>query len=466
MVSLGQLSKKDYETIESFLLKNPIDVDWWKKKDKEIHHDLNAFVLERRRFIPKNLQKYFHKGMTSYDTEEPAFALKLKVSGKIVEKECLEIIDTLKEMAEKYRYTIMYAKTHGQGAELQSFGKRCLTWLVDFQISFNALSSVLKKNLRFSKLSGAVGNYQGVSPRVEKEALDKLNLKALYGATQIMPRELYAQIAQMLSNLVGTINKIALSLRLGARSGCPIYQEGFGKKQVGSSAMPHKKNPIGLEQIKGLLLMALSYSMGITMTIETWEERAIEQSCLERVFWPDLFHVTLRALKVIKKALKKLVVYPDNMWEEIYNSCGCFATNQAKEKLKEFGFDSKEAYRAIQLAAFIIFESRKIRKVIREKIPRSLQEAEELFANGITMSAFFKENSSIREVISEGSLKVSTSLSATKEDVERWNSKLKKIFKDPRKLKSWREIFKPSYLLRREETLFKQILGTDFLATL
>ncbi len=466
MVSLGQLSKNDYEIIEKFLLRNPIDVDWWKKKDKEIHHDLNAFVLERRRFIPKNLQKYFHKGMTSYDTEEPAFALKLKASGKIVEKECLEMIDILKNMAEKYRYTIMYAKTHGQGAELQSFGKRCLTWLVDFQISFNALSVVLKKNLGFSKLSGAVGNYQGVSPEVEKEALGKLNLKPLYGATQIMPRELYAQIAQMLSNLVGTINKIALSLRLGARSGCPIYQEGFGKNQVGSSAMPHKKNPIGLEQLKGLLLMALSYAMGVIMTIETWEERAIEQSCLERVFWPDLFHVTLRALNVIKKALKRLVVYPDNMWEEIYNSCGCFATNQAKEKLKEFGFDSKEAYRAIQLAAFIVFESRKTRKTIRERIPTSFYEAEESFTKGVIMDAFSKENNSIREVISSGLLRVSMSLAVTDEEVQKWNDELKKIFKDPQKLKSWKEIFKPSYLLRREEALFRQVLETNFLATL
>ena len=405
-------------------------------------------------------------GMTSYDTEEPAFALKLKASGEIVEKECLEIIEIIKTMAEKYRYTIMYAKTHGQGAELQSFGKRCLTWLVDFQISFNALSAVLKKNLEFSKLSGAVGNYQGVSPEVAKEALGKLKLKPLYGSTQIMPRELYAQIAQAISNLVGTINKIALSLRLGARSGCPIYQEGFGKNQTGSSAMPHKKNPIRLEKLKGMMLMALSYSMGIVMAIETWEERAIEQSCLERVFWPDLFHIALHALTVIKKALKSLVVYPDNMWEEIYNSCGCYASNQAKEKLKEFGFDSEEAYKVIQLAAFNTFESREIRKNIRERIPISFQEAEELFAEGIGGDAFSKEKDSIEEVISGGFLRLSANLSATKEDVKKWNNELKKIFKSPKRLKSWRNIFKPSYLLRREKILFKEILETNFLSTL
>ena len=114
-----------YTSIKDILASQPIDIAWWKTKDKELHHDLNAFIAERVRHLPLELQEYFHKKMTSYDTEEPALSLKLKASYYVVVSAVEVIMETLKDMAIQYRYTIMYARTHGQGAELQSFGKRC-----------------------------------------------------------------------------------------------------------------------------------------------------------------------------------------------------------------------------------------------------------------------------------------------------------------------------------------------------
>ena len=363
------ISREEYERINQSLKENPANIKWWKAKDEEIHHDLNAFIQERIRFIPKELQKHFHQGMTSYDTEEPAFAKMVKDSIEIVERYYFELEKVLEEMAMKYRYTIMNGRTHGQEAEMQSFGKRCLTWLQDLRISFENLKKS-KENLRFSKLSGAIGNYGGITPAIEVEALEFLDFKPQYGVTQIMPRELYAPIAQGLSQLVATINKIALTIRLGARSGRPINQEPFTKKQTGSSAMPHKKNTISTEQMEGMCRMAKAYAMAIMENIQTWEERAIEQSCVERVFWPDLFHVTTRVLKVMKRVLEGLVVYPNNMLQEIHESRGCYASSHAKEILKRLGFDFNEAYRIVQLAAFNAFESSR-----EEELPKSFDEA-------------------------------------------------------------------------------------------
>jgi len=445
-----EISWEDYERIKRSLEENPIDIEWWKAKDKEIHHDLNAFIQERIRFMPKELRKYFHQGMTSYDTEEPAFVKMIKDSIKIVERHYFELEKIIKEMAMKYRYTIMNGRTHGQEAEMQSFGKRCLTWLQDLRISFRNLRKS-KENLRFSKLSGAIGNYGGVTPAIETKALKFLGFKPQYGATQIMPRELYAPIAQGLSQIVATINKIALTIRLGARSGRPIYQEPFAKKQTGSSAMPHKKNTISTEQMEGMYRMAKAYAMAIMENIQTWEERAIEQSCVERVCWPDLFHVTIRVLKVMKRVLGGLVVYPNNMLQEIYESRGCYASSHAKEILKQLGFDFNEAYRIVQLAAFNVFESAR-----EERFPKSFDDADKLIT--MDLNVFYKKLVSIKEIISEGNSKVSLQLSATKEEVQNWNNKLREVFQHSENLELWSKIFLPSYLLRNEDTLYRRIL--------
>ena len=242
-VNRGELEEKDYNLILCSLESNPIDIEWWLAKDKEIHHDLNAFLEERLRYIPKDLRVWFHKGMTSYDTEEPAFGAMLKESICVVENDFKEVHVIVKEMATKYRYTVMVARTHGQEAELETVGKRCLCWYQDLSVSFDNLQKAVL-SLGYSKMSGAIGNYGSLDPEMEREALRILGFEPYLGATQIMPREMYAPIAQALSQIVSTFNKIALTIRLGSRSGSDkIYQEPFVKKQKGSSRMPHKKNP-------------------------------------------------------------------------------------------------------------------------------------------------------------------------------------------------------------------------------
>ena len=458
---LGKVDRGVYIRISRALKSKPIDIEWWKARDKEIRHDLNAFIDERVRHLPAELVPYFHgdEELTSYDVEEPAFAAMLMKSALLVERELLGIIHILYEMARKYRYTVMMGRTHGQGAVLQTFGKRCLAWIVVLELDLEQLKLV-RKNLRFSKISGAVGNYGSIDPAVEKETLKILGLKPFYGATQIMPREIFDPLADVLCRIVKTLAKIGLDVRLGARSGIQICQEPFGKKQKGSSAMPHKKNTILTENAAGMARLAVGYRVSILENIETWEERAIEQSSVERVAWPDLFHVTLRALKTMSDVLAGLKVYPDNMLREVMNSRGCYATVEVKKFLVKaggrYGLTREEVYRIVQLAAFNAFAPK--HAFLRDLLPKSLDYADKL----VTDFSYLPEsnNPSIKEIILQGELKLSEELEASVEDVSRWNAALSLIFRDSRQnVLDFEGLFQPSYLLRNEVFLYQKILG-------
>jgi adenylosuccinate lyase len=460
MAKIRQIPEESYQKISEILKSQPIDINWWKEKETEIKHDLNAFVEERLRFLPPELQQYFHKKLTSYDVEEPAFATMIKESLAVVEKYYRELDATLVEMAKKYRFTIMLGRTHGQGAELQTFGKRILTWLRDLRLDFEVLKKVAE-NLKYSKISGAIGNYGSIDPEIEKRALEILGFEPYYGATQIMPREIYAPIAYALCQIVLTLDKIALAIRLGARSGRPIYQEPFGKKQKGSSAMPHKKNTISTEQLEGMARMAKGFLSMIIDNIRTWEERAIEQSCVERVAWPDLFHVVVHSLKTMTRVLKGLVVYPENMLLEIAESRGCYASSEAKEVLRElgvgYGLNTEDAYRIVQLAAFNAFEASEEINDLRNNPPKSFEEANAMLLKFQQLQK--TEVISIKDIIARGELKTSPELEATEKEIKRWNEVLKKIFSNPENIERWNRIFQPSYLLKNEAKLFEETIN-------
>jgi len=317
-----------------------------------------------------------------------------------------------------------------------------------------------KENLKYSKLSGAIGNYRGIDEDLEEEALRILGFEPFYGATQIMPRELYTPLAQAICQIVLTLDKIATDIRLSARSGRPILQEPFGKKQKGSSAMPHKKNTISCEQLEGMARMAKGYLQMILDNVKTWEERAIEQSSVERVAWPDLFHVAVHSAKTMNRVLHGLTVYPDNMLLEIVNSRGCYAAGEAKDFLrKQYGMKTEDAYRIVQLAAFNVFEPDKDAKALRQNPATSFVEADNKLLQFRIKSV--DKPLSIHDVIINGNLVVSDQLEATEEVVKKWNSLLIEIFKDKNVCEKWHRIFEPSYLLRGENTLYKKILGDD-----
>jgi adenylosuccinate lyase len=461
--SLGYFPDGTYAAIKSVLESNPINIAWWKDRDTNVtKHDLNAFLDERRRFLPIELHQYWHQDITSYDTEETPFLMMLRESCAVVVEAVMDLHGkTLIPLAKKHRYTIMNGRTHGQEAELQTFGKRVLTWISALREDIRLLDASMVSSLKYSKISGALGNYGAINPEVEKKALEFLGFKPFYGATQILPRELHLPLAGALQQLLLTLEKIGFDVRLGARSGRPIYREPFGKKQKGSSAMPHKKNTILTENIQGLSRLGQSAYDAIQKNILTWEERSIEQSSVERVAWPDLFHVVVFALSRLNRVLKGLVVYPENMMREVVDSRGCYASNEAKELLKKLGvsqgIDGEIAYRIVQLAAFNVFEPSAEMTAIGQAITKSqsFSEIDEI------MDDFPKKPDipqSIKQVILKGELKHTDELDVTAEEVKEWNEKLRKIFLDNGARRFWGMIFTPSHLLRHEATLYKELL--------
>jgi adenylosuccinate lyase len=447
--------------IEAAWKRNPPDENNIDKQEKITKHDLNSYLSDRVRWLSEKVKQYVHKRITSYDTEESAFIKMILESIEIVFARWENLEDVLIKMAQKYRYTIMNGRTHGQEAELQTHGKRTLTWIADLRLDFDNLKRTMLK-LVFSKLSGAIGNYGNIDPEIEKETLSELGFSPYYGATQIMPREIYAPVAQALCQITQTLDKIATAIRLGARSGSLIYQEPFSKLQKGSSAMPHKRNPIGLEQIEGMARIAKGLLIMIMDNIKTWEERAIEQSCVERVAWPDLFHAVVHTLEVMTRILDGLNVYADNMLLEIHESRGCYASAEVKEFLKEKGFSyglsSEDAYRIVQLAAFNAFDPQTEMKELRNNAAISLDEADQRLANfgKIPLPKII----SIKEIIAEGELFfMPDQLDISETKAEQWNNILRKIFSDPDTLSEWHMQFQPSHLLRHEAVLYKEILG-------
>ncbi len=431
--SLGLIDRHVYDAVVAALSAHPCDIEWWHAREEETKHDLAAYVDERMRRIPVEHQHAFHQDMTSYDTEDSAFILALITATDIVLAEGETLLEALLEQAEQHMDTAMLERTHGQWAKLRTFGGRILTWYAPLKQCMERLKRE-RDECVYSRISGAIGNYGGgMTPDIEREALSVLGLRPFYGATQILSRVTLLPLVHALGNTAEAIAQIAMDFRLGARSGMTLWHEPFGAKQKGSSAMPHKKNPINTEQMGGMLNLARGYVQSIVLSSQTWEGRAIEQSCVERVAVPDLFHVLLRMTSVMRKVIAGMVVYDHTMFEEIRMSRGTYASDEAKNFLAaecgKKGVPFEVAYRIIQLAAFNAFAP----------------------TSGPVRS--------IDHIILSGTLRINPALDATSGDVATWNKMLLSIFGQKSVHEQWKDLFNPSNLLKHERFLFEQVVG-------
>jgi len=457
---LGRIKKGTTEKIESILKSKTKDLAWWEKRDGEIHHDLQAAVEERRQHLGLLANEY-HKDNTSYDTEEPAMAKMLEDSTLLVLEAGQTLNKAIEEKALRYRFTPMLARTHGQWAQIQSFGFECLTWHESLKIPLTSLADA-EKLLRFTKCSGAIGNNAEIDPELEMCALSLLNKRPWRGATQIMPREIHAQLASSLSRLVTQCEKISLDIRLASRSGFKILEEPFTKNQKGSSAMPQKRNPIRLEQICGMGRVARHLAGMLEENIVTWESRDISQSCVERIAWPDLFHVAMRVLTVLTKVIEGLNVYPDKMMEEIVASGGTYASNAAKsflaEKGKDYGITPEDAYGIVRLAGHIMEEPDNWVSSLRRNLNSSLE-----LADASLISFTLKKRNqnhlpkpTIEKIIMTADIHTIEDIDVDFETAKAWGDKLFKLFNSKNKdvREAWSELFKPSRGMANEGVSF------------
>lgn len=351
---LGKLEISIYQRI---LGQAKFSVEEIERLDKEISHDLLAFVGTVQSYLDPELKKYFHaEGMTSYDTEEPATALIIIEAIDTIIEEIKILAAALKEKALKYKHLLKIGRTHGQHAEPTTLGLTFLFWYDSLVRQIRSLEEA-REGMTYSKLSGAVGTYAGgLSPELEKQALHFLKLKSAPISFQIILRDRHLKVMNALEVLAGVLENMAVNIRLSGQTEIRELQEPFGKKQKGSSVMPHKKNTILTENLCGLATLIKCYALAISIHVPTWQERDISHSSVERVAVADAFQLTHFMLKRLTKVISGIVVNEKQIEKNLKLTRGITFSPEVKELLMSEGLDPETAYRTAQGLAFKAIE--------------------------------------------------------------------------------------------------------------
>ncbi len=299
----------------------------------------------------------FHDGMTSFDTEEPAMARLLGEACAIVMKRLRELADAIRTRALEHRGVPMIGRTHGQHAQPVTFGTKCLNWLEMVERSTWRFMSA-SKEVKVMKLSGAVGMYGTLGPAVEEKVAEFLGLKTAPVATQILALDRRAQLVTSLAEIASVVEKIAHDLWLLGQTEVGEIREPFGKRQKGSSAMPHKKNPIIFEQCYGLPRLVRGYATAMLENVATANERDISHSSVERIVLPDAFGLVDHLLRRLAKVVRGMEVFPERMLNNLWSTGGVFASQKVEMLLKGKGMAAEEAYRLVQRYSAAAIEAR------------------------------------------------------------------------------------------------------------
>jgi len=349
-------------TSQNIRQKAKLDVQKILNTEKIVDHDVIAFI----KVVTEDMgdeARYFHKGLTSSDVVDTALSLAIKRAGEIILDELTKYTANLKELAVDHKYTIIVGRTHGVHAEPTSFGLKILGFVAEEERNKERLEKAID-NISQGKLSGAVGNYANIEPKVEEIALKKLNLRPCKVSTQVLPRDLHAEFFSVLAMIGSSIERLAIEIRHLQKTEVLEVEEPFKKGQRGSSAMPHKKNPILCERLTGMSRMLRSYLSSAYENISLWHERDISHSSVERVFIPDATMLTYYMLNKANYLVENLVVHKDRMKENIEKSYNLIYSQRVLLKLVELGVSREEAYKIVQENAMKAWNERRDFKAI------------------------------------------------------------------------------------------------------
>ena len=326
--------------------KSVINVARIHKIENKVHHDVIAFLTSITEKVGSE-GKFLHKGMTSSDVLDTCFNIQLVQSGRILKKDIEEILKILKNKSIKYKNTICIGRSHGIHAEPTTFGLKLASFYEEFKRNKKRLENAINE-VSTCAISGAVGTYANVDPFVEKYVAKKLNLKIEPISTQIIPRDRHAYYFSVLAIIAGSIERISTEVRHLQKTELQEVEEYFGDKQKGSSAMPHKKNPILSENLTGLSRMVRSYVVPALENISLWHERDISHSSVERNIGPDSTITLDFALNRLKNILKNMNVYPKKMLKNLNITKGLIFSQRVMIELTKYGFSKEKAYTIVQ----------------------------------------------------------------------------------------------------------------------
>ena len=314
--------------------------------EKKVKHDVIAFLTSITEKSGKEA-RYLHKGMTSSDVLDTCFNLQLKQSAEILLKDIDDLLRSIKKQAIKHKFTLCIGRSHGIHAEPITFGLKMLTFYQEFLRNKKRLENAIKE-ISTCAISGAVGTFANIDPKVESYVAKKLKLNVEPISTQIIPRDRHALFFSTLGIIASSVERFAVEIRHLQRTEVLEVEEFFGKKQKGSSAMPHKKNPILSENLTGLARLIRSTVIPALENVALWHERDISHSAVERNIGPDSTIALDFALSRLSNVVKNLNIYPKNMMKNLKITNGIFFSQRVLIELTGVGFTREEAYKIVQ----------------------------------------------------------------------------------------------------------------------
>ncbi|NTU97837.1 MAG: adenylosuccinate lyase [Chlorobiaceae bacterium] len=324
--------------------------------EKETKHDVIAFLTNVAGSVGPD-SRYIHEGLTSSDVVDTCLAMQMRDAGKIIVTDIERLVDVLSRRAGEFRYTVEMGRTHGIHAEPTTFGLKLLLWRQEMLRNLDRMNKAVE-TVSVGKISGAVGTYQHLSPEIEKAVCRKLGLEPSSISTQILQRDRHAEYATTLAIVASSIEKFSTELRHLQRTEVRETEEFFSKGQKGSSAMPHKRNPITFERLTGMARVVRSNSLAAMENVALWHERDISHSSVERIIMPDSTIALCYMLRTFCDSLDTLLVYPERMEENFNTSYGLTTSQTLLLALTAKGLTREEAYRLVQRNAMRSWETK------------------------------------------------------------------------------------------------------------
>lgn len=340
---LGVIPVEDYELIRD---NAKFDIEEIYKLEQQTKHDVIAFTRNVSQSLGDE-KKWFHYGLTSTDVVDTANGFLIAQANSVLNLELNELNKTLKEMANKYKYSPCMGRTHGIHAEITTFGLKVALWYDELQRNLERFEAA-RKNIEVGKISGAVGTFSNTPPFVQDYVCYRMELNSAKISTQILQRDRHAQYISTLALIASSIEKIATEIRHLQRTEVNEVKEGFSKNQKGSSAMPHKRNPIGSENLTGAARVMRGYMISSYENIVLWHERDISHSSVERIIIPDATTLLHYMIRRINSILKNLEVNEEVMYNNIFITNKAIFSGVVLNKLVTKGLSREQAYDLIQ----------------------------------------------------------------------------------------------------------------------
>ncbi|GAB2482437.1 adenylosuccinate lyase [Alkalibacterium psychrotolerans] len=340
---LGEIPKEDVQKIRE---KASFDIARILEIEKQTKHDVVAFT----RAVSESLgdeKKWVHYGLTSTDVVDTAYGYQLKQVNDVLRKDLQQLLDVIGEKAKEHKYTVTMGRTHGVHAEPTTFGLKLALWYSEMKRHIERFEHAAK-GVEAGKISGAVGTFANIPTFVEKYVCEKLGTRPQEISTQVLPRDLHAEYLSSIALIATSVEKFATEIRGLQKSETREVEEGFAKGQKGSSAMPHKRNPIGSENMAGLARVIRGHMVTAYENVSLWHERDISHSSAERIILPDSTTLLNYMLNRFSNIVRNLTVFPENMKRNMDATLGLIYSQRVLLKLIDKGLSREEAYDLVQ----------------------------------------------------------------------------------------------------------------------